>query len=309
MRRICTYHKAVAFAYVASFAILILFSIPSIASAADCGATPVAGRGTFVPLECYVNSKKLSSLYADTKSLSTYLNTIFKVAIAAGAMLAVLRLTYAGYLYMGGDMWGNKQKAKDIIRDVFIGIFLLLSIYVILKQINPNLLNLGVTLDKIQPTDAGAPPTLPPGTPPTPQDRNLAAILADESRVRGLFDLARVRVNRDPCKFYGQDKCTTVGLLPDRAIGGVMNLRVKCGCTVIVTGGTEWWQHDTHGPGMPAVDLNKDRGGALDRYIVRNAQKKYTTNSFTKDRRTIEVYELDGAKYYSEDESHWHVVY
>ena len=67
------------------------------------------------------------------------------MALSAGAILAVLRLGYAGWLYMGAaDMWGSKQHAKDVIMDAVLGLLLLIGIWIVLNQINPNLLNLCV---------------------------------------------------------------------------------------------------------------------------------------------------------------------
>jgi hypothetical protein len=68
--------------------------------------------------------------------------------------MAVLRIAYGGYLYMGSaDMWGNKQQAKEAIGDAIVGLLLLFAIYLILNQINPNLLNLNVMSD-IKPVSA-----------------------------------------------------------------------------------------------------------------------------------------------------------
>lgn len=74
--------------------------------------------------------------------------------------MAVLRIAYGGYLYMGSaDMWGNKQQAKETIGDAIIGLLLLFAVYLILNQINPNLLNLNVKSDitPIQSTTDGTP--------------------------------------------------------------------------------------------------------------------------------------------------------
>ena len=118
----------------------------------------------FVPLADYTGSKKLSTLFAD-QSLVTYLNTLFKMAITVGAIIAVLRLLYAGYIYMVSDVFVSKEKAKEIFRDVFLGLFLLLSIYIILSQINPNLLNLMPKIDKFVPPPAAQGLVAPvPGT-------------------------------------------------------------------------------------------------------------------------------------------------
>ncbi len=84
----------------------------------------------------------LEQLYSTT-NLSDFLNGLFKFAITIGAIFAVLRIAYAGYLYMGqSDMWSSKGKAKEILSDVTLGLLLLLSIYLILNQINPQILQL-----------------------------------------------------------------------------------------------------------------------------------------------------------------------
>src|SRR3989339_368685 len=87
--------------------------------------------GAFVPLADYGESQKLRVLFDNDANLATYLNTAFKIAVSIGAILAVLRLLYAGYTYMANDVWTSKETAKGIFRDVFLGLFLLLSIYVI----------------------------------------------------------------------------------------------------------------------------------------------------------------------------------
>ena len=102
-----------------------------------------AADGAFVPL-AETPSGPLGDLY-DTQSgdLSSFVNGLFKFAIIIGAIGAVLRIAYAGYLYMGSDMWSNKGAAKEILGDVTLGLLLLLSIWVILYQINPQILSLG----------------------------------------------------------------------------------------------------------------------------------------------------------------------
>ena len=85
----------------------------------------------------------LQSIYS-SGDLGGYINTMFKVALSVGAILAVLRIAYAGYLYMGTDLWSTKGKAKEILGNVVLGLLLLLSIYLILYQINPDILRLDI---------------------------------------------------------------------------------------------------------------------------------------------------------------------
>ena len=86
----------------------------------------------------------LSKLFC-AENIPDMLNRAFQIAISVGAILAMLRIGYAGYLYMGSaDMWSTKQHAKDVFRDAVIGLLLLLAIWLILYQINPCILNLDV---------------------------------------------------------------------------------------------------------------------------------------------------------------------
>src|SRR5262245_9318678 len=86
----------------------------------------------------------LSTLFNSNNDLATFFNTFFKGAIIVGAMLAVLRLGYAGFVYMTSDILSSKQSARDIITEATLGLMLLLAIWLILNQINPNLLNLNI---------------------------------------------------------------------------------------------------------------------------------------------------------------------
>lgn len=77
-------------------------------------------------------------------------NAAFKIALIVGAALAVLQLVRGGFTYMTSDIGGNISKAKEIMSNAVIGLLLLLSTYIILYQINPQLLEL-----KLAPTPVG----------------------------------------------------------------------------------------------------------------------------------------------------------
>lgn len=77
-------------------------------------------------------------------SLVGLFNAAFRVAIAIGAILAVIRLVYAGFIYMSTDIFGAKVNAKEMIWNALTGLLLLLSIWLILNQINPQILGLNL---------------------------------------------------------------------------------------------------------------------------------------------------------------------
>jgi len=120
-------------------------SFAQTASATNCNQTYSSG---FIPLACYSSSPAITAAFNNQNGLPGYINSVFTIVLSIGAILAVLRIAYGGYLYMGSaDMWGNIQQAKETIGDAIIGLLLLFAIYLILNQINPNLLNLNVLND------------------------------------------------------------------------------------------------------------------------------------------------------------------
>lgn len=121
---------------------ILLAVVPMIVVAVTAVHADTIPNG-FVPL-AETKSGPLSQLYStQSGDFSTFINALFKFALAVGAIGAVLRLAYAGYLYMGqADMWSHKGEAKAIIGDVTLGLLLLLGVWLILNQINPDILKL-----------------------------------------------------------------------------------------------------------------------------------------------------------------------
>jgi hypothetical protein len=117
---------AAAFALVA-----ICMLLPELLLAQTC-------TNSFCPL-APADGSKLGALY-QSSSLGDFLNRLFAASLSVGAVLAVLRLAYAGYLYMTSEAFGQKTHAKEVIGNAVLGLLLLLSIYLILFQINPDIL-------------------------------------------------------------------------------------------------------------------------------------------------------------------------
>ena len=110
-----------------------------------CAAFPIVSyaQGGFVPLTKDASFDKIFKTTSGSgTNLTDFVNGAFRAALSLGAILAVLRIAWAGYQYMTSDAWGEKSHAKEILGDVVIGMLLLLSIWLILTQINPQLLKL-----------------------------------------------------------------------------------------------------------------------------------------------------------------------
>lgn len=95
----------------------------------------------------------LAKAFSPQGGLGDFLTSAFNIAISVGAILAVLRIGYAGFKYMTTDAAGTKSDAKEIIQNAVIGLLLLLGIVLILERINPDILQINIEL---QP-DAQAP--------------------------------------------------------------------------------------------------------------------------------------------------------
>lgn len=119
-----------------------------------------------------------------------------------------------------------------------------------------------------------------------------------ETEARAQLSAGGVSVNKSACPCpSGGSGCTNVGGSP--AIGQVVALKAACGCSVVVTGGTEPG-HKSHGPGIPVIDLRKST--ALNTYITTNGTS--VSSAFG----GYATYELDGGIYVNEG-NHWHVMY
>src|SRR3989344_153534 len=100
----------------------------------------------FCPL-ADVKGTKLATLYSDTGGdLSIFIGRLFGFALSIGAILAILRIAWGGYLYMTTDLWSTKERAREVLRETVLGLLLLLAVWVILRQINPAILDLNLSI-------------------------------------------------------------------------------------------------------------------------------------------------------------------
>ncbi len=64
------------------------------------------------------------------------------LTISIGAFIGVIKLSIAGVKYAMSDVVTDKSSAKKDIMGVFLGLAILLVPFIVLKQINPDLVNL-----------------------------------------------------------------------------------------------------------------------------------------------------------------------
>lgn len=107
----------------------------------------------FVPL---TNIPALADA-GNAAKLPDFLNSLYKLAIGAAAVLAVLQIVRAGIMYMGGDSVTEKKEAKNLITLSIGGLILILSPVIVFSIINPKILDLKIGgLDELANTEFSA---------------------------------------------------------------------------------------------------------------------------------------------------------
>jgi hypothetical protein len=229
-----------------------------------------------------------------------YVQSIYNFGIWTVGIAALFMLTVGGFMYLTSA--GNTStlgSAKGVIKDALIGLFLALFAWLILYVINPDLVNINLGS-----TDVSA-PSSPTYSPPSGSYPTTGS-WPDDSATRSA--LAGISFNHPTnCQSIGQDNCTSVYQLGQPAVSGLLDLKQKCNCDVVVTGGTEYWLHSkgtAHRPGNSTVDL---RRSTILAYVQANGQKCGERSNGKDGLRP--VYRLNGADYWDENDAHFHVSY
>lgn len=100
----------------------------------------------FVPLTTLPGLDTIS----ESNNIAQFLNNLYKIAIGAAAVLAVLQITRAGLMYMTEESISEKKEARNIIKMTFLGLLLVLSPAVVFGIIDPRILNLEVDISSLR---------------------------------------------------------------------------------------------------------------------------------------------------------------
>jgi hypothetical protein len=221
------------------------------------------------------------------------INRIYKFAIAIGSAAGVMMIVVAGYMYMSSD--GNQEsvdKAKSILVSSITAMIILLSGYILLRFINPDL----TRFKSIQPPSIKmevatiTPATLPPVPPGSLAEAGVRMILLDNG----------ITVNAVAPQ-------TRMDGIKQATINEIISLKKACNCEVVVTAGTEQGHSEgscSHSGGFKA-DLRKNT--ALDNYI----RTKFTPAPSWRDGTKVWT-SSTGGKYADESSAtggpHWDVA-
>ena len=305
--------------HITASSILSLFGAVLVAH----GAGPVVDAQQYTPMVT-INGVTEAGVGID---ITSYLVNMMKFIIAASGALAIIMLVIAGTKYIASGIAPSaKNDAKDQIWNALIGLGLVLTSYLILNTINPNLVNFKLALEEAR----GAKPTRLPAVVLPIEWQDDTAYERTNLRTIGLAMTPPgiVQVNKQACKLVGQSNCTSVHGLAALVVAKLVQLASDCGpsCAVVITGGTEYWLH-----GDRSTDINENptqhkplaNGGGK---TVDLSQNSEPLNLYIRTNGTPFVggptgggcapgigYELDGGKYIDENipgnPPHWHVCY
>jgi len=110
-------------------------------------ASTNSGNYTFVPL---TNLPGLPTV-ANSASLPGFLNNLYKICIGLAAVLAVLQIMRAGFMFMTnkGSVSSN-EAAKSLITQSILGLVLVLSPVIVFGIIDPSILKLNLDASSLQ---------------------------------------------------------------------------------------------------------------------------------------------------------------
>lgn len=128
--------------------------------------------GQFVPLVPDFPQIKVNSY-----NLPNLLNAFYGVAVGIAGLLAVIMVSIGGFKYMLSESVFSKSDAKEQITDALIGLGIVLAAVVLLKVINPDLIN----LDILRKMRASPPQIIVPAAPNAPAAPAAAALAVPPS--------------------------------------------------------------------------------------------------------------------------------
>jgi type IV secretory pathway VirB2 component (pilin) len=226
-----------------------------------------------------------------------YVNLLITIFLGVSAVLAMLMIIVGGIQWMTTELISAKEEGKKKITSAVLGLILALAAYLILKTINPNILNLcfDVPVATIEIKNLDEPQTAVNGQFCANPAYASGSPWNEQAIGKKLTTLSPwASVNNGECTKVGQKGCTSL-LGFDPYI--INRIRFYCSnCEIIVTGATECWEHSregSHKPGSPTTDLRSTGTTNLDAYI--RSGKPGKGNWFVKDGINF-LYEGD----------HWH---
>ncbi|MCL4391919.1 pilin [Patescibacteria group bacterium] len=232
-----------------------------------------------------------------SSSLNGYIQLLYRFGLGIGGILAVGMIVWGSILISISGSVDKEREGRDFITSALFGLALLFGAYLILNQINPNLVQL------VPPSAPFAPAPAVPGGQMSPDmyASNAANLQTLESAGVGVSSTGG-------CYDAYNAKCTSLADMPSNAIDFLVGLKKACNCDITVTGGTEVG-HVSHGLNKPVFDLRTS--SALVTYIQNNLNRTNGTLDGTHIDQICTTSANSNIRYncsnYSESEEHIHI--
>lgn len=253
-----------------------------------------------------------------TTTLEKYVPAVFKLAIGLSAVAAVLMIVIGGFQYISSDAIMKKSEGKERIKNAVFGLVLVISAWLILNTINPNLLNINLNIETIttKTMDGGSLGTLQKlgGESSAGTGKKLEWYPLSKEQIAKnsemITDLKKynVEVNHGPCIKEGVvTGCTNLVGMPAASYQGVKDLAKAIKGTVTITGGTEGG-HASHGLDKPVLDL-RSTDPLLNNWV--KDPKNHVApvgKAFGYPAYTVKISDNLNATFVQEGD-HWHVMF
>ncbi|MEI6810953.1 MAG: hypothetical protein WCK60_02815 [Candidatus Nomurabacteria bacterium] len=158
--------------------------------------------------------------------------------LAASGVATIGRILYAlGLKTANSDNESKITAANQIITSSLFALLMSFSLVLLFLAINPDIVTGNVDFSKVKVgSNTGVVTTTNPQT-------STGAGSASENALRKTFNDAEITINKDPCATPTSLGCTNVSGMQTNIINAVLALKVKCNCSVQITGGTESGGH------------------------------------------------------------------
>ncbi|OHA81417.1 MAG: hypothetical protein A2675_00050 [Candidatus Yonathbacteria bacterium RIFCSPHIGHO2_01_FULL_51_10] len=265
---------------------------PFFSYAADVGYTPMVS---------------LPGIPSGPITFAQYGPAIYKLLIGVAIILAVVMIVIGGVKLIASP--ANESLNKEGKHDIWgalTGLIIIALSWIVLTIINPSLTTISLTFTPAPAVTSAPEEGTVAGTAGAAPTAQAGQAWFDDSQWRNqLTGISGVSINSGNCKTIGQKGCTSVYQLGDSAISGVRNLASGCNCSPVITGGTEYWLHSSHGPGKAIVDIRDS--SQLNTYLTGNSASPANGTRVSKGGGSY-TYETLGANT-NNNGAHWHVVY
>lgn len=112
-------------------------------------------QAEFVPLEPEFFEKLGGQETIDKNDTSIFFNNIFRFGIYIASFLATIMIAAGGIQYMSTDAVTGKTEGREKVTYAVMGLLLILFSWILLSQINPDLLNLSLSNDNVSSPSSG----------------------------------------------------------------------------------------------------------------------------------------------------------